>query len=123
MSDPILGWKLDREERKALLAQFPPRYRETVADHVTFGRKGEAPSMPGAHEAVVVGRADDGTGVEALVVEIAGDTARWDGSTYHITWSIEPDRKAMESNKVIAECGWEPVEEAPRASLTAAEWP
>jgi hypothetical protein len=35
MSDPILGWKLGRQMRDALLARFPPAYSKTVADHVT----------------------------------------------------------------------------------------
>ena len=46
MSDPILGWKLDLSGRAELLARFPPVYAETVADHVTFGRKSKAPAMP-----------------------------------------------------------------------------
>ena len=81
MSDPILGWKLDLAGRTELLARFPPVYAETVADHVTFGRKSKAPAMPEAGRATVVGRADDGRGVEALVVEINGMTGRWDGGT------------------------------------------
>jgi hypothetical protein len=123
MSDPILGWTIDRADRAALLARFPPRYRETVADHVTFGRKSSAPPLPDAARAVVVGRADDGHGVEALVVELNGGTARWDGSTYHVTWSLEPGREARESNAVIAERGWTSVAGRPSIGLTPAQWP
>jgi len=123
MSDPILGWKIDRADRAALLARFPPLYRETVADHVTFGRKSSAPPLPDAARAVVVGRADDGLGVEALVVEVNGDTARWDGSTYHVTWSLEPGREARESNAVIAERGWTPVAGRPSVGLAPDQWP
>lgn len=123
MSDPILGWTIDRRDRAALLTRFPPRYAKTVADHVTHGRKGKAPPLPDARCAVVVGRADDGAGVEALVVEVGGDTARWDGSTYHITWSLEPGREAKESNDAIAEHGWQPVEGRPEVRLAAARWP
>lgn len=123
MSDPILGWKLDARERAELLARFPPTYAETVADHVTFGRKPEAPPLPQADHAVVVGRADDGSGVEALVVEVGGTTSRWDGGIYHVTWSLSPGREAKESNDVIAERGWQPVEGRPSVRLTPAEWP
>jgi len=123
MSDPILGWKLDRAEREALLARFPPAYPETVADHVTWGRKSKAPAMPQAGRAVVVGRADDGAGVEALVVELNGATGRWDGGTCHVTWSLGPGREAKESNEVIAARGWQPVEGRPDVALTPAEWP
>ena len=122
MSDPILGWKLDLAGRTELLARFPPVYAETVADHVTFGRKSKAPAMPEAGRATVVGRADDGRGVEALVVEVNGTTGRWDGGTYHVTWSLGPGREAKESNEVIAARGWQPVEGRPGAALIPAEW-
>src|SRR5205085_1307885 len=122
MSKPMLGWKIDLEDRAALLARFPPHYPQTDADHVTFGREGEAPEMPEASQATVLGRADDGEGVEALVVEVAGTHDRWDGSTYHITWSLGPGRKAVESNDVIAARGWEPMADGPRIGLTAARW-
>ena len=122
MSDPILGWKLDLAGRAELLARFPPVYAETVADHVTFGRKSKAPAMPEADRATVVGRADDGRGVEALVVEVNGTTGRWDGGTYHVTWSLGPGRAAKESNEVIAAQGWQPVEGRPGAALSPAEW-
>lgn len=120
---PILGWKIDRADRARLLARFPPRYAQTVADHVTFGRTDKAPQMPDARHATVIGRADDGEGVEALVVEVCGTSDRWDGSTYHVTWSLGPGREAVESNQVIAESGWQPVAGAPTIGLARAEWP
>ena len=122
MSDPILGWKLDLAGRTELLARFPPVYAETVADHVTFGRKSKAPAMPVAGRATVVGRADDGRGVEALVVEVNGTTGRWYGGTYHVTWSLGPGREAKESNEVIVAQGWQPVDGRPGAGLIPAEW-
>jgi hypothetical protein len=54
----------------------------------------------------VVGRADDGKSLECLVVTLGGTTHRPDGSTYHITWSLGPGRKARESNDVLRERGW-----------------
>lgn len=122
MSGPILGWKLARADRERLLERFAPRYAETVADHVTFGRKGAAPAMPRAERATVIGRADDGEGVEALVVAVCGTSERWDGSRYHVTWSLGPGREAKESNAVIARQGWNPIEGAPTVRLEPAEW-
>jgi hypothetical protein len=100
------GWLLDPENRARLLERFPPRYAEVVAHHVTqkFGDSAAAPPTETAGE--VVGEADDGAGVQALVVRIAGSTDRPDGSTYHITWSLAPGRKAKESNAVIAKRGF-----------------
>ncbi len=118
-----LGWKLDRSDRAALLARFPPRYEEAVADHITFGPTDGAPPMPEADHATIVGRADDGSGVEAMVVAIAGTTERPTGGTYHITWSLAENREARESNQVIAEHGWKPLEEAPELRIEPARWP
>jgi hypothetical protein len=100
------GWLLDAGDREALLRRFPPAYPEVVAHHVTlkFGDKTAAPPTETAGE--VIGLADDGHGVQALVVRIAGSTDRPDGGTYHITWSLAEGRKAKESNAVIARRGW-----------------
>ena len=107
------GWKLTRECRAALLERHPPRYAQAVADHVTFkGPNGEDEHDPPApvRSARIVGRADDGAGVEALVVEIDGETLRPDGGTWHVTWSLAEGRSARESNDVIATQGWKPCE-------------
>jgi hypothetical protein len=97
-----------------LLAQFPPRYATVVADHVTLW-VGAAPGdpLPRKPEATIVGRADDGKSLECLVVELDGTTDRPDGSTYHITWSLGPSRKARESNDVLRDLGWQPVARLP----------
>ena len=103
-----VGWKLTRECRAALLARHPPRYAKAVADHVTFEPAPGAAEVvpPPVRSARIVGRADDGAGVEAMVVEIDGGTDRPDGSTWHVTWSLADGRSAKESNDVIAERGW-----------------
>ena len=101
------GWKLEPSERAALLARFPPAYPRMVADHVTY--KPDRPDLPPPALGEIVGRADDGAGVEALVVRIDGTTDRPDGSTWHITWSLADGRAAKESNDVLAARGWAPV--------------
>ena len=107
----VIGWELDREERVELLLQFPPVYPNVVADHVTLAaRVNGGAELPSEEHAEVVGRTEDGEGVEALVVRIGGTTGRPDGSTYHITWSLSPGRRAKESNDVIAKFGWTPIE-------------
>jgi hypothetical protein len=104
----VTGWKLPRGERAALLERFPPRYENPVADHVTLrvGANAETP-LPREVEGRIIGRADDGKGVECLVVVLDGSTARPDGSTYHITWSLGSGRTARESNDVLREQGWQ----------------
>ena len=107
----VTGWKLPRDEREILLERFPPRYPEVIADHVTL-RVGASPDtpLPRKPDARIVGRADDGNSLECLVVELDGTSDRPDGSTYHITWSLGPGRKARESNDVLRDRGWQPIE-------------
>ena len=107
----VIGWKLDRTERDSLLARFPPTYSNAVADHVTLRAKvSEHAVLPAATTGVIVGRSDDGRGVEAMVVQIDGSTDRPDGSTYHITWSLGPGRRAVESNDVIRAHRWQAID-------------
>jgi len=118
------GWKLDPAQRAELLAQFPPHYAEPVADHVTLdsGVAEDAP-LPAPADAAIVGRADDGAGVEAMVVRLNGTTDRPDGSTFHITWSLAGGREARESNAVIAARGWTAFELPMPVRLIPARWP
>ena len=110
MAEPgtVTGWKLPAVERQLLLRRFPPKYENVDADHVTL-RTGATPDTPLPERPAgskVVGRADDGTSLECLVVEIGGTTDRPDGSTYHITWSLGPRRRAPESNHGLSDNGW-----------------
>ena len=114
MSDPTsfyTGWLVDPAEREALLARFQPLYERVVAHHVTLKFGDETAQAPGEVAAEIVGEADDGVGVQALVVAIDGSTARPDGGTFHVTWSLEAGREAKESNDVIARLGWTPLAE------------
>ena len=122
--DSVIGWKLDREQRKELLQQFPPRYREVDADHVTLqtGAADDA-ALPEEDQGEIIGRVDDGRGVEAMVVAIAGTTDRPDGSTYHITWSLEPGRQAQESNDVLASQQWMEFDLPMPVKLQPERWP
>ncbi|MBB3860216.1 hypothetical protein GGQ88_001482 [Novosphingobium hassiacum] len=114
------GWKLTGECREALLAAHPPRYERVVADHVTLSISGT--QLPAeVHVATIIGRTDDGSGVEALVVVIEGSTIRPDGKTWHITWSLAEGRSARESNDAIAKFGWQNVS-ASNVQLMAALW-
>ena len=103
----VIGWKLDRDQRRALIERFPPRFRNVVADHVTLaaGASRDAP-RPQESEGLIVGRADDGRGVEAMIVSIGGTTDRPDGSVYHIPWSLADGRRAKESTAMLAAQPW-----------------
>ena len=119
------GWKLDAGDRERLLQRFPPTWPDVIADHVTF-----EPSPSGVASAVhdttarIVGHADDGDGVQALVVSIDGRVDRPDGSTWHITWSIDRGRgrHPLDSNDVLRRLGWRAIDTPVTVHLTAASF-
>jgi hypothetical protein len=106
----VIGWKVDRDCREQLLNQIDPAYPEVVADHVTLDADAVDEPPPPPVRAMIVGRSDDRRGVEAMVVAIDGSTDRPDGSTFHITWSLAPGRRAVESNDVIRDHGWSAID-------------
>ena len=112
MTARVTGWKLDRGEREALLHDYPPSYDGAVADHVTLEVGGKA--LPDPVKAEIVGRTDDGKGVEAMVVTIDGTT--------DITWSLGPGRSAKESNDVLKERGWNELDHPIPVTLTPARF-
>ena len=120
----VLGWKLDRDQRKELLQQFPPRYPNVIADHVTLRPRssGHAP-LPDETHGEIVGRVDDGKGVEAMVVRLGDSTDRPDGGTYHITWSLADGRRAKESNDVLKAKAWQMFDLPMPVRLLAARFP
>ena len=105
-----VGWLLPTNEREKVMMYIPPAYPDVLAHHVTlkFGVPADYP-LPKKTSGVIVGIADDGKGVQAAIVKIGGTTDRPDGSTFHITWSIDRNagRKPVDSNAVIKEIGWE----------------
>jgi hypothetical protein len=110
-SGTVTGWKLSPDERASLLQRFPPKYENVIADHVTLRTRATPQTpLPSKPKARIVGRADDGRSLECFVVELDGTTDRPDGSTYHITWSLGPGRNARESNDVLHEQGWAPID-------------
>ena len=93
------GWALPIAEKERLLALCPPVYERVIAHHVTLNFNvdvsDDLPPMP--ESAFVLGIADDGAGVQTLVVEIDGTSKRPDGGVYHITWSLAVGRQPHES--------------------------
>jgi hypothetical protein len=97
------AYVLTDESRNALLERFPPKYSNVIAHHVTveFGVPKDA-ELPENAQLKVIGEADSGDGLQALVVAVNGSYKREDGKIYHITWSLEPDSyKPADSNALI----------------------
>lgn len=106
------GFLLSPTSKQELLSYFPPKYPKLIGHHVThkYGITNAEP-LPEGGAAYVVGYADDGEGLEALVVEINNARIRPDGSIYHITWSLDPSKgkKPVHSNNLIKEQGFERI--------------
>jgi len=119
--DGVIGWTLDREQRRDLLEQFPPKYETVVADHVTLKAGVAADArLPQPTTGAILGRADDGRGVECMVVAIGGSTARPGQGTYHVTWSLAAGRRARESNDLLAQGRWDRLDSPVAIRLTPA---
>lgn len=114
MPKRTIGWLLDETDRTALLSRFPPAWPDVIAHHVTLASKTEDP-LPRPVSAAIVGETNDGEGLQALVARLDGTIDRPDGSTYHITWSLDraAGRHAVQSNEVLARIGFVAVEEIP----------
>jgi hypothetical protein len=109
MAEPrTIGWLLDPRDRETLLGRFTPAWPDVVAHHVTLA-SGTRDPLPTDTAGEIVGHVNDGEGLQALVVAIGGSTDRPDGSTYHITWSLDRarGRTPVQSNDVLRERGWD----------------
>jgi len=99
------AYVLTEEAREVLLEKYPQKYETFIGHHVTvdFGVPENA-ALPDGEWIKVIGEADSGDGLQALVVSVDGDTQRPDGKTYHITWSLDKEKyKPVDSNELIAD--------------------
>lgn len=114
------GWLLPEKDRERLMAIFSPRFPKVIAHHVTLKYPAdETDPLPVETKGFVIGYASDGIGIEALVVEIGGTSRRHDGSVYHITWSLDPEKgySPKMSNDLLQSRGFRPLKERIKISL------
>ena len=69
-----------------------------------YGRLG-APLPEPAEKVEVVGIADDGNGLEALIVKVNDSATRKDGKVWHVTGSYDPSKLAPAAFDVFAKPG------------------
>lgn len=111
LNEMYTAYVLSDESRKKLAERYPPKYSKFVGHHVTeqFGVK-TGTETPEQADIEVVGYIDSQDGLEALVVAVNGSDQRPDGGTYHITWSLDPDKYSpKDSNMLIKVAGYDPV--------------
>ncbi|MEO6341386.1 MAG: hypothetical protein ABIO39_15190 [Caulobacteraceae bacterium] len=122
----VVGWVLDPVQRGRLLRAFNPAYPDVIADHVTLAVGVDADAaLPRETCGEIVGRIDDRSGLEVMVVSIGGSTQRPGGGVYHITWSLDRarGRTAVESNRVLTCWSWAPLPWPIPIALEPARWP
>jgi len=100
------AYVLTDDTRNKLAAKYPPKYSRFVGHHVTiaFGVPADT-EVPEEAVVRVLGIKDSGDGLEALVVSVNGSTERPDGGTYHITWSLEPDKYSPKDSNALMNNG------------------
>lgn len=110
LKDAYTAFELNEKDRNYLLSLFPPKYPDVIAHHITyqFGVPPDSDLPEQPKDIQVVGYADDGESIEALVVEIDSKIKRPDGKIYHITWSLDRSkgRKPVHSNDLILKHGY-----------------
>jgi predicted acyltransferase (DUF342 family) len=106
LKSQYLAFVLTEASRVAVLRAFPPKFSRVICHHITVQFNLDAEALQSYKEEFldteleVVGYVADES-LEALVVSINGSTRRRDGSIYHITLSLEPPRKPVDSNKLV----------------------
>lgn len=113
LTENYIAYRFNDQTRQRLAELFPPKYPEFLGHHITvkFPAKPNDPLPEAPKVAKIVGYADNGEGLEALVVDIDGSIHRPDGKIYHITWSLDRAKgfKPVDSNTLIAQ-GFQPVD-------------
>ena len=108
-----LAYELSDKTRAMLLTKFKPSFSKVVCHHVTIEFNLTAEKLEqyikkfsDVSKLRIIGEAH-GDGIECLAVGIdlliGLETKRSDGSFYHITLSLEPPHKPVESNKLESE--------------------
>ena len=102
-NNKYLAFVLSEASRAELLKKFPPKFERTICHHVTIQFNNihfdSVPEQPDC-DVYVIGYAED-ENIEALAVEIAGQTKRSDGSFFHVTHSLSAPKKPVDSNKLF----------------------
>lgn len=111
-SNVYMAFVIDEHSRANLLSHFEPTFSRKLAHHVTLKFSVTASDIKaveaGVHdqlgdlaspEVVVVGYAID-DGVECVTVTFNGEYTHLDSKHYHVTLSVEPPHKPVESNLI-----------------------
>lgn len=95
MSESYAAFKLLDSCRERLLETFPPQYPNVKMDHITIQFPCNDKEVLFDPDSIqVIGYCNDEKGIETLLVQIDGEMFRNDGIPWHITISVDKNRKA-----------------------------
>lgn len=100
---------LPKAEKNKLLATIPFTHPNRIAHHITY-EYGVTEQMPPTPSIVMIVGVIDKDGIQAIVASIDGTVKRPDGKIYHITWSLDPGKKAWESNTILSKYQYEKID-------------
>lgn len=95
------AYVLDENSRNKLIKEFGFSFEKQIGHHITYEFPNKK-NIPNAQKFEVIGYVSDYS-LEALIVRIDNNEFRPDGKKFHITWSLENDRKPVDSNYLIDE--------------------
>jgi uncharacterized membrane protein len=105
-----LAFKLSDKCRVDLIQKFKPSFSKVVCHHVTIEFNLTKEKLDAFNEKMTKSSKADfgnivnaigiarGDGIEAIAISINNKRDRADGSFYHVTLSLEPPHKPVESN-------------------------
>lgn len=104
------GYLIGNRDRNNIFSMFPPKYKRAIAHHITHEYGVPESLPPETNQVTIVGYADSGDGIEALVVEVNGSERRHDGKIYHITLSLDPSKYSPKDSNTLIAKGYEEID-------------
>ena len=87
------AFMINDQTKEAILKRFPPQYPRISADHITYEYDvSDFGTLHHPHSVEITAIADDGNGIQALIVSVDGKQYKPDGNPYHITISYDPSK-------------------------------
>lgn len=108
-----LAFVLSDNARSMLLLSFRPKFSKVYVHHVTVEFRLTQEKLDkilqelGDPKKVVLTGFSRSDHLELATVTLNGKTKRPDGGTYHITYSLDPPKKPVDSNQLLLATGGE----------------
>jgi hypothetical protein len=92
---------LDEKSRLKVLEKFPFQFEKGIGHHITYRFPCNKTDEILFSDTIRLVEYVSDDSLECFVAEIDGNNIRPDGRKFHLTWSLNQDRKPFESNLLI----------------------